>query len=86
MNFIEFRENITWKVNVRQTELASLIKAAESLRVKGLAVPDDDVTPQKTRKSDKREAVSVVAPKRKRKDNSPAENSPNGDQVTKFSD
>ncbi|KAG0721087.1 Protein tramtrack, alpha isoform [Chionoecetes opilio] len=30
------------EVNVRQNDLASLIKAAECLRVKGLAVPDDD--------------------------------------------
>lgn len=30
------------EVNVRQNDLASLIKAAECLRIKGLAVPDDD--------------------------------------------
>lgn len=30
------------EVNVRQSELASLIKAAENLRIKGLAVPDDE--------------------------------------------
>ncbi|XP_042237947.1 zinc finger protein 131-like isoform X2 [Homarus americanus] len=30
------------EVNVRQTELSSLIKAAECLRIKGLAVPDED--------------------------------------------
>ncbi|MCL4146037.1 UNVERIFIED_CONTAM: hypothetical protein GTU68_025158, partial [Idotea baltica] len=30
------------EVNVRQNELAALIKAAECLRIKGLAVPDED--------------------------------------------
>lgn len=30
------------EVNVRQNELSSLIKAAECLRIKGLAVPDED--------------------------------------------
>ncbi|XP_063865784.1 longitudinals lacking protein, isoforms H/M/V-like isoform X2 [Scylla paramamosain] len=30
------------EVNVRQSDLASLIKAAENLRIKGLAVPDDE--------------------------------------------
>ncbi|XP_042224562.1 longitudinals lacking protein, isoforms H/M/V-like isoform X6 [Homarus americanus] len=30
------------EVNVRQCDLASLIKAAENLRIKGLAVPDDE--------------------------------------------
>ena len=30
------------EVNVRQSDLATLIKAAECLRVKGLAVPDDE--------------------------------------------
>ncbi|XP_047499997.1 broad-complex core protein-like isoform X9 [Penaeus chinensis] len=62
------------EVNVRQSDLASLIKAAENLRIKGLAVPDDEppkrVTAPPTRTdSSRREGGSGSPPsKRKRRD------------------
>lgn len=50
---LEFLLNYMYvgEVNVLQNELSSLIKAAECLRVKGLAVPDE---PPSNRKSSKR--------------------------------
>lgn len=39
------------EVNVRQNDLSSLIKAAECLKIKGLAVPDDDPKYQSNSKS-----------------------------------
>ncbi|XP_042875368.1 broad-complex core protein isoforms 1/2/3/4/5-like isoform X13 [Penaeus japonicus] len=62
------------EVNVRQSDLASLIKAAENLRIKGLAVPDDEppkrVTAPPTRTdTSRREGGSGSPPsKRKRRD------------------
>ncbi|KAK3881037.1 hypothetical protein Pcinc_014494 [Petrolisthes cinctipes] len=63
------------EVNVRQSDLASLIKAAENLRIKGLAVPDDE-PPNKSSgggahktESSRRDVVSSSPPaKRKRRD------------------
>ncbi|XP_071523785.1 uncharacterized protein [Panulirus ornatus] len=52
------------EVDVRQSELAGLIKAAECLRIKGLAVPDEDPT-----KAQKKGPISV--PER-REDSPPA--------------
>ena len=52
------------EVNVRQSDLATLIKAAECLRVKGLAVPDDEPPPRKTRE---RRNDSTSSPPAKRK-------------------
>lgn len=52
------------EVDVRQSELAGLIKAAECLRIKGLAVPDEDPT-----KAQKKGPASV--PER-REDSPPA--------------
>ncbi|XP_050728473.1 broad-complex core protein isoforms 1/2/3/4/5-like isoform X14 [Eriocheir sinensis] len=62
------------EVNVRQSDLASLIKAAENLRIKGLAVPDDEppkkgsVSSSRT-DTNRREGGSGSPPsKRKRRD------------------
>ncbi|XP_045103693.1 longitudinals lacking protein, isoforms H/M/V-like isoform X17 [Portunus trituberculatus] len=62
------------EVNVRQSDLASLIKAAENLRIKGLAVPDDEPpkkgsVPASRTDSGRREGGSGSPPsKRKRRD------------------
>ncbi|XP_063865741.1 longitudinals lacking protein, isoforms H/M/V-like isoform X8 [Scylla paramamosain] len=62
------------EVNVRQSDLASLIKAAENLRIKGLAVPDDEPpkkgsAPASRTDSGRREGGSGSPPsKRKRRD------------------
>lgn len=56
------------EVNVNQNDLASLLKTAECLRIKGLAVPDED--PTKARKNlpdDRRESPP---PKRRRHEDS----------------
>jgi len=59
------------EVNVRQCDLASLIKSAECLRIKGLAVPDDEPpkkVPNRT-ESNRRDNVSgSPPPKRKRRE------------------
>ena len=52
------------EVNVRQSDLPTLIKAAECLKVKGLAVPDDDPVPVK---SSKRQLPNSFPVKKKRK-------------------
>lgn len=39
------------EVNVLQSDLSGLIKAAECLRIKGLAVPDEEPTPQESKRS-----------------------------------
>ena len=54
------------EVNVRQCDLATLIKAAECLRVKGLAVPDDEPPPQQRKNRDRRDS-SLSSPPAKRK-------------------
>jgi len=53
------------EVNVRQSDLATLIKAAECLRVKGLAVPDDEPPPRKGK--EQRRDASAGSPPAKRK-------------------
>ncbi|KAF2368648.1 BTB/POZ domain [Trinorchestia longiramus] len=58
------------EVNVRQSDLATLIKAAECLRVKGLAVPDDEppVTKKRETQPSRRNDTSSSPPaKRKRR-------------------
>ena len=57
------------EVNVRQSDLATLIKAAECLRVKGLAVPDDEPPPRKSRASEQqiRRGDTSSSPPAKRK-------------------
>ncbi|XP_047740702.1 protein tramtrack, beta isoform isoform X7 [Hyalella azteca] len=58
------------EVNVRQSDLSTLIKAAECLRVKGLAVADDEPPPpRKSSKSDysSRRSESTSSPPAKRK-------------------
>lgn len=60
------------EVNVRQSDLATLIKAAECLRVKGLAVPDDEPPARKpTRSNDSQsrrgDTSSTPPAKRKRR-------------------
>ena len=46
------------EVNVAQSQLASLIKTAECLKVKGLAIPDQDPTQTTTNKSHVRKTSS----------------------------
>jgi len=53
------------EVNVRQNELSSLIKAAECLRVKGLAVPDEE--PKKLSSSSNRQRPEQQSPPPKRR-------------------
>lgn len=55
------------EVNVRQSDLATLIKAAECLRVKGLAVPDDEPPTTKKKDSQPRRSESASSPPAKRK-------------------
>ena len=58
------------EVNVEQDNLSNLIKAAECLRIKGLAVPDEEPVPSKSR--DKRHAESNSMgsePKRRKEEN-----------------
>ena len=59
------------EVNVSQEKLANLIKAAECLRIKGLAISDDDQT-QLQRNSDKRtnDQISNFDHKRKKRKDS----------------
>lgn len=57
------------EVNVNQNDLASLLKTAECLRIKGLAVPDEDTT--KVRKAPPDDRQESPPPKRRRnEDNS----------------
>jgi len=55
------------EVNVRQSDLATLIKAAECLRVKGLAVPDDEPPPRKAKEPRRDASASSPPAKRKRR-------------------
>lgn len=57
------------EVNVRQSDLSTLIKAAECLRVKGLAVADDEPPPRKPKSSENhsRRSDSTSSPPAKRK-------------------
>ncbi|XP_050692056.1 longitudinals lacking protein, isoforms H/M/V-like isoform X10 [Eriocheir sinensis] len=57
------------EVNVNQNDLASLLKTAECLRIKGLAVPDEDPTKSKKQhlQDDRRESPP---PKRRRHEDS----------------
>ncbi|XP_047741762.1 longitudinals lacking protein, isoforms H/M/V isoform X29 [Hyalella azteca] len=55
------------EVNVRQSDLATLIKAAECLRVKGLAVPDDEPPASKKRETQTRRNDPSSSPPAKRK-------------------
>ncbi|KAF2368647.1 BTB/POZ domain [Trinorchestia longiramus] len=58
------------EVNVRQSDLSTLIKAAECLRVKGLAVADDEPPPKKPKpdtQSKRSESTSSPPAKRKRR-------------------
>ncbi|XP_076060160.1 uncharacterized protein LOC143036544 isoform X19 [Oratosquilla oratoria] len=59
------------EVNVRQSELSSLIKAAECLKIKGLAVPDEEPVKPSSRASASRTdqtRESSPPPKRRRQD------------------
>ncbi|XP_042875592.1 longitudinals lacking protein, isoforms A/B/D/L-like isoform X11 [Penaeus japonicus] len=64
------------EVNVRQSDLASLIKAAENLRIKGLAVPDDEPTnkvpatsaPNRAEPARREGGIGSPPAKRKRRD------------------
>ncbi|XP_042880666.1 zinc finger protein 316-like isoform X6 [Penaeus japonicus] len=58
------------EVNVLQNELAGLIKAAECLMIKGLAVPDEAPTKESKRSSGSGKEDSPVA-KRRKKDDEP---------------
>ncbi|XP_050709236.1 uncharacterized protein LOC126994032, partial [Eriocheir sinensis] len=56
------------EVDVRQSELAGLIKAAECLRIKGLAVPDEDPTKAHRKGPPVPEPPHSPPAKRKRRD------------------
>ncbi|KAK8741821.1 hypothetical protein OTU49_002423 [Cherax quadricarinatus] len=56
------------EVNVNQNDLASLLKTAECLRIKGLAVPDED--PTKFRKGQSDDRRESPPPKRRRHEDS----------------
>ncbi|XP_047478188.1 longitudinals lacking protein, isoforms H/M/V-like isoform X17 [Penaeus chinensis] len=58
------------EVNVLQNELAGLIKAAECLMIKGLAVPDEAPTKESKRSSGSGKEDSPIA-KRRKKDDEP---------------
>ena len=65
------------EVNVPQSSLGSLIKTAEGLQIKGLAVPDDPPSARRNQERDKRERDSSSyndtspPPKRRPRDRSP---------------
>ena len=58
------------EVNVVQEKLSGLIKAAECLRIKGLAVPDEEPSPTKQSSREKRAIDNSISsdPKRRRQD------------------
>ena len=60
------------EVNVVQEKLSGLIKAAECLRIKGLAVPDEEPSPTKQSSREKRTIDNSISsdPKRRRQDDS----------------
>lgn len=73
-------------VNVAQTDLARLIKAAELLKVKGLAVPDEP-PPEETRKNSSplwssRDDRSSPHPKRRRREDSGGDHMTNSPSVS----
>ena len=63
------------EVNVPQSSLGSLIKTAEGLQIKGLAVPDDPPASKRDREKDRRSNHSPP-PKRRARDRSPPTPSP----------
>ena len=65
------------EVNVVQDKLAGLIKAAECLRIKGLAVPDEDPMPSRPSHREKRSIDNSVSSdaKRRKEDSRPSSNS-----------
>ena len=79
------------EVNVVQEKLSGLIKAAECLRIKGLAVPDEESNPSKISFSSSREKRTIdnsisSDPKRRRQDDSRQSNVNKGDEKRKSID
>ena len=78
------------EVNVPQSSLGSLIKTAEGLQIKGLAVPDDPPTPKRDRerereKRENRTQLDHHSPPAKRprpRERSPPQSSPSQPQAT----
>ncbi|XP_050723302.1 broad-complex core protein isoforms 1/2/3/4/5-like isoform X2 [Eriocheir sinensis] len=55
------------QVNVRQANLASLLKTAESLKIKGLAVPEANFGNQSSKRNQDHTSSESLSPKKKRK-------------------
>uniref|UniRef100_A0A0P4VVG0 BTB domain-containing protein n=1 Tax=Scylla olivacea TaxID=85551 RepID=A0A0P4VVG0_SCYOL len=64
------------QVNVRQANLASLLKTAESLKIKGLAVPEANFGSLSTKRSQDHSSFESPSPKKKRKKKSTSSGMP----------
>merc|ERR1719259_647189 len=76
------------EVNVVQEKLAGLIKAAECLKIKGLAVPDEEPQPNKVSNREKRSADTSVSSdaKRRKEEVRQSYNNRNSEERRKSSD
>ncbi|XP_045101354.1 transcriptional regulatory protein GAT1-like isoform X4 [Portunus trituberculatus] len=83
--FCHILHRLRTKVNVRQANLASLLKTAESLKIKGLAVPEANFGSLSTKRSQDHSSFESPSPKKKRKKKSTSSGMP-GLPSTKASD